>query len=339
MPADVSAVYDISPRNQPRGGNQPIAKRLVYTVRSMIESDVFVGLLFLSVCVAVFGTVVQVLPGTDTVSLENRYLLINQRKFVITFKKRCPNCGEHLTGNFCSNCGQSKQETSELTFWGVIMKMVPDVLNIDFKFFRTLRTLFLRPGFLTNEYLRIHHASYAVPFQLYVAIAAVFFFASTNIDFNVDTVAPYVQGFTQRIEAKAKATNTSTDLVKEKLSEDVENYIPIYTFIMVILFAACLKVFYPYWHYVEHFIFSLHFITAFLLIWMFFIVVGLKVPFVKGAFEPYFILVPSLIYLVIALREVHPSRPLWLMAPIILCFLAIFIAYTAVSLTIGLLLL
>lgn len=51
-----------------------------------------------------------------------------------------------------------------------------DLLAFDSRVLRTLRPLFLRPGFLTAEWCRGRRVPYVPPFRLYVLVAALFFF-------------------------------------------------------------------------------------------------------------------------------------------------------------------
>lgn len=341
IPSQSLAAFDEPITAQQEDGGKQTGIKIAYAIASMAESDVFWGLLFLSMAVSAFGAAVEVLPGTDLASLEQRYLLLSQKKFTISFGSRCPNCDTTVTDSFCPHCGQQKFENSEIALSTFLIHAIPDILNIDKKFFRTLWLLLSKPGRLTNEFLWFHRAPYSMPLQLYVVIAAVFFFVSTNLDFdvtNITTLPGIGQKIGEQIQTKAKLTQTSPDLIKAQLNDQLENYISLYTIIMVVVFAFALKVFYNYWDYVEHLIFSLHFITVLLLFWMLVILLGLLFPVIKAEIEP-LVLVPSSIYLVRALRHIHPSLGWWRVIPVLIWFVMLFLIYTAVIIAIGLFLL
>jgi hypothetical protein len=101
---------------------------------------------------------------------------------------------------------------------------------------------------------------------------------------------------------------------------------------MVVAFAAALKLLYRSQPYINHIIFSLHFIAAFLLFWMLLIGATLIFP-ALSAFD-YIVTVPASLYLIAALRHTHTSEPAWKMAPAVGWFVALFFIYTTVSIAI-----
>jgi hypothetical protein len=90
-------------------------------------------------------------------------------------EKNCLNCGAQVHGRYCHICGQENIDTHE-TLWGVITHFVYDITHFDGKFFSTLKFLLLKPGFLSQEYMRGRRASYLHPIKMYVFTSAVFFF-------------------------------------------------------------------------------------------------------------------------------------------------------------------
>lgn len=64
----------------------------------------------------------------------------------------CGNCGVPLQGPYCHACGQPVK--GMIRHLASVMADIGDTLfNVDSRIFRTLVPLYLRPGFLTNEYL------------------------------------------------------------------------------------------------------------------------------------------------------------------------------------------
>ena len=89
-------------------------------------------------------------------------------------QKDCLNCGAVVQGPYCHICGQHNIETKE-TLWGLIQHFVYDITHFDGKFFSSLKSLLLRPGFLSYEYMRGRRASYLNPVRMYIFTAALFF--------------------------------------------------------------------------------------------------------------------------------------------------------------------
>jgi hypothetical protein len=106
--------------------------------------------------------------------------------------ENCLNCGEVLTGQHCSHCGQ-RATVRVLSLWGMTRDLLGDLTNFDSRFWRTLLPLAFRPGVLTQDYLRGRRASYTPPFRMYLILSVAFFLLATlggnpgsDLTFNVD---------------------------------------------------------------------------------------------------------------------------------------------------------
>jgi len=88
--------------------------------------------------------------------------------------ENCLNCGEVLTGQHCSHCGQPAT-VRVLSLWALVKDVLGDLLNADSRVWRTLWPLAFRPGLLTQEFLRGRRASYTPPFRMYLVLSVVFF--------------------------------------------------------------------------------------------------------------------------------------------------------------------
>jgi hypothetical protein len=88
--------------------------------------------------------------------------------------ENCLNCGEVLTGQHCSHCGQPAR-VRVLSLWGLTKDVVGDLLDADSRVWRTLWPLAFRPGLLTQEFLRGRRARYTPPFRMYLVLSLVFF--------------------------------------------------------------------------------------------------------------------------------------------------------------------
>jgi hypothetical protein len=90
----------------------------------------------------------------------------------------CLNCGAVLTGSFCATCGQ-RADVRVLSVREVMNDFVHSVLHLDSTVWRTLRSLVLKPGELTNEFIAGRRARYLSPFRLYLVISIAFFALSS----------------------------------------------------------------------------------------------------------------------------------------------------------------
>jgi hypothetical protein len=86
----------------------------------------------------------------------------------------CLNCGEVLSGQYCSYCGQ-RADVRVISLWELLRDLVGDLFELDSRLWRTLRPLVTRPGLLTREYLSGRRAQYTPPFRMYLVLSVVFF--------------------------------------------------------------------------------------------------------------------------------------------------------------------
>ncbi|MGA9343412.1 MAG: DUF3667 domain-containing protein [Rhodanobacteraceae bacterium] len=94
----------------------------------------------------------------------------------------CANCGAPMFGPYCYACGQPRK--GMIRHLASVMSDVADtIFNIDSRVFHTLLPLYLRPGFLTNEYIAGRRVRYVTPFRLFFFLSLIAFFA---IQYSVD---------------------------------------------------------------------------------------------------------------------------------------------------------
>ena len=112
-----------------------------------------------------------------------RRVLPHREEFVrgAVSTENCLNCGEVLTGQHCSHCGQPAK-VRVLSLWGLIKDVIGDVLDADSRVWRTLWPLAFRPGLLTQEFLRGRRARYTPPFRMYLVLSLVFFLLASFSD-------------------------------------------------------------------------------------------------------------------------------------------------------------
>jgi hypothetical protein len=251
---------------------------------------------------------------------------------------RCLNCGAPLAGPYCHQCGQ-EAGGHLVSFKTLVAEATNEIFSFDSRFFRSLRPLLFRPGFLTREYMAGRRARYIPPFRFYLIVSVVFFAAlalnhSRIVQVGVDeTAAPdsmgvhsvpgsVVPGQTAppdssarqaAIDSLATTSGFPTNLLakaasdEDRLNRDVRKTLPRLMFVLIPLFALVLKGLYARSGrlYMEHFVFALHLHTfAFLLF-----AVGMLVGLVAGTragdvFEGVAMLLVA-VYLFKAMRRVY----------------------------------
>jgi hypothetical protein len=88
--------------------------------------------------------------------------------------ENCLNCGTNLLDIYCQHCGQ-KDIPKRQTLRELVENFIGSFYSFESKFFRTVKFILLRPGFLPLEYTAGRRESYYHPARAYVFISFVFF--------------------------------------------------------------------------------------------------------------------------------------------------------------------
>ncbi|HWJ07503.1 MAG TPA: DUF4286 family protein [Steroidobacteraceae bacterium] len=112
----------------------------------------------------------------------DRRVLAHREEFIRgrVSTENCLNCGEVLTGQHCSHCGQ-RAKVRVLSLTGLLRDLFGDLTEWDSRIWRTLRPLAFKPGLLTAEYLRGRRTLYTPPFRMYLVLSVVFFLATSIV--------------------------------------------------------------------------------------------------------------------------------------------------------------
>ncbi|RUO38489.1 hypothetical protein CWE13_02285 [Aliidiomarina shirensis] len=92
----------------------------------------------------------------------------------------CLNCSTPLEGAFCHQCGQEDTHYVRGVL-SLITEFFGEMGNWDGRLWRTLRPLFLRPAFLSNEYVKGRRVPYVPPLRLYLFISIVAFIVFSQL--------------------------------------------------------------------------------------------------------------------------------------------------------------
>lgn len=88
-----------------------------------------------------------------------------------TSSDQCPSCGAPKLGPYCAHCGERFLTPADFDLRHFLLHDLPhDVWHVDDKLKRTLRALFVRPGFLAAEYTSGRRVPYIAPLRLYLAV-------------------------------------------------------------------------------------------------------------------------------------------------------------------------
>jgi len=206
----------------------------------------------------------------------------------------CRNCQARLQGDYCQSCGQRNIDL-ERPIWSLIGEVVKESFELDGRAALTIRTLFLHPGVLTDEFLAGRRRMYTPPLRLYLVISITFFVLVAWLAQSGILLEPGQDpGFDAAVQARF-------------LSDDL----PRLMFLLLPLFALLMKGAYTSRLYFDHLIFSLHLHSAA------YVVLAAMLPLEELANQhvvlmlvQVVVLVYFLVYFVVAMRRVYRST--WL---------------------------
>lgn len=86
----------------------------------------------------------------------------------------CHNCGAVLLGRFCATCGQEDRPLDP-GVGEVVREVAHEISALDGRILRTVRRLFLSPGFLTKEHFQGRRVAWVSPVRLYLIFSVAYF--------------------------------------------------------------------------------------------------------------------------------------------------------------------
>lgn len=110
---------------------------------------------------------IQAPPPADPDSPERRALEAEP-------STRCLNCGASLPGRFCPNCGQ-KDQPLRTPIHRYVVDALAEYLGLDGRVWPSLAALLVRPGRLTQAYVRGQRERYVRPLRIYLTSSVLFF--------------------------------------------------------------------------------------------------------------------------------------------------------------------
>jgi hypothetical protein len=220
--------------------------------------------------------------------------------------EKCLNCGIDLMGDYCHECGQKRYERKDRTVGTFIRNFFEESFSFDSKFYKSMKFLIIKPGFLTNEYFTGRISSYITPLKMYLFVSVVSFFIVSLI--SPDDLASLSENFDAKefVNNYISSKGVSYEVFETRFNSELQGKMPLYFLALVILFSLPLKVIYLHTKrlYVEHLVFSIHFFSFLLVMITVSNLLELILPDIAYLF--FFIL--PFIYLLIADKRVYKQN-------------------------------
>jgi hypothetical protein len=178
----------------------------------------------------------------------------------------CATCAQPLQGAYCSHCGEKKLDKHDHRIVNIFEEMLHSLTHADSKFLRSLKYLFTKPGFLTNEYLAGRRKRYSSPLSLFFIANLIYLLAAPIDTFNshFEVVAqgqPYSQSLTPQINAKLQNKHWTREQLAERYDEKSghEAKLLLIVFVFLLSLPAALLFISKKRYYYDYVIFSMEY--------------------------------------------------------------------------------
>lgn len=238
----------------------------------------------------------------------------------------CTNCGAVLTGKFCSNCGQKKFSSHDLTINKFVLNFLEDFFKFDTNIFKSLSDLLLRPGYLSNEYIKGRIASHVKPLKFFVfTCIVVFFLAKLTVQNDVTFALEDLDFMKHKIEEVTVKNEMTKDAFIEKFNANYFSKLPFFYLIAIVIFTLLLSLIFLKQKraLAEHLVFSLHFYTACLI---FSLLDSIIDNYIVSAYFVFFLIIPF-VYLLLAIRNFYTKKWLPLIASTVISYFFYFLIF------------
>jgi hypothetical protein len=178
----------------------------------------------------------------------------------------CHNCGALLQGRFCAACGQEDRPLDP-GIGEVVGEVAREISALDGRILRSVRRLFLAPGFLTTEHFEGRRVGWVSPIRLYLLFSVCYFAITSFTGASPLDVSLRFTGDTdaEAIEAIQNMGFSSEEEMDRAINQALVTWIPRAMFVLVPVFGWLVSRVqrrsgrkYPH-----HLIFSLHVFAAF----------------------------------------------------------------------------
>lgn len=247
-------------------------------------------------------------------------------------------------GAYCAACGQSAH-SPVVSVRAFASHWLDEVVGFDSRLVRSVGALLFRPGLLTREYLDGRRVRYTQPVPLYLIAATAFFLIASYHPFVwIDTERQRVVGELPGMVVGSKVVQDrlmelppdrlAYDLFAERFASAISGFLPVFLIGSVILFS-----FVVYAtnrksesRYLPHVIFALHWTAFFLLL------AAIARLFPRAWQMENVAMLPAIIYLVLALRNVYAQGVVRSVAKALLllvAFLLILVTWLQTAIFVG----
>jgi hypothetical protein len=251
----------------------------------------------------------------------------------------CPECETTLIGEHCHGCGEKRPEARDLTVRHFFSEAAQELTSVEHsKLFHTVWALLLRPGFLTNEWMAGRRKRYLKPLNLCLGILGLSLFAYSVYKpvstYDLEKLLSQNGNLQARhpLEKLAAAKKTDVSSLLDRVSEKWQHYMSLMPLLIVGVFALVIQLVFIFSRrfFVEHLVFSMHFVSfstlTMLLFWPVYFFIGIKqgpANYCMAAFK----WLLDIVYMYFSVRAVYGLRPVRTVLASVLLVAGYFLTY------------
>jgi hypothetical protein len=262
----------------------------------------------------------------------------------------CPTCAKALVGDYCHHCGEKRSGARDLSLRHFVADAAQELTSLDSKLFRTLFTLLVRPGRLTNEWIAGRRVPYIKPLNLCLGIFALSLFvytASKNVNifdirFMIENEPEYAKQmglrggghvYADMFAEVARRRGVPAESLYDTFNEKWQRNFSLLGPAQIVALAVLLQLvyFFSRRYFVEHLVFSMHFLAwaalTNTLLWPVYYFTGLHLSGVN-AYLAGFKFLADIAYLFLALRAVYRGHPALVVLGAVVVFVGYFFIYS-----------
>jgi hypothetical protein len=235
--------------------------------------------------------------------------------------RTCTNCGSPNISTYCAECGEQQPGHHDYALSHFAGHAVHELVHVDSKVFTTLRLLVTSPGLLTAEYFGGRRSRYIAPLRLLLTLFAIYVLLYMSSTWTapissqrmekLDKGGQVIRPLFEKIAAKKHLTR---EQVEEQLDEQWKHAISAMQLATAIVLAAGMRLLWRRRYFVEHLVFSMHFLSfEFLLaivVWPIYWKYGIDRVSEYRTVQLLGVYVPAVVWLYLGIRRYYGDRPL-----------------------------
>ncbi|MEQ8907722.1 MAG: DUF3667 domain-containing protein [Vicingaceae bacterium] len=162
-------------------------------------------------------------------------------------EKSCSHCGEKLHGKYCHACGQKLVEEKDKKLSAFFEQLFASLFYADGKFFKTFKTMYCKPGEMSNRYIKGIRKRYFNPLQLFFFVNLIYFLFPVINTFNTNLSSHlshqvYSESVKQVVEHYLEDTDIRYQDFREDFEQSAAQYAKLLLILMVFFHALTMKV-------------------------------------------------------------------------------------------------